>query len=456
MTSGSLWSEDLLARALEKDPSTLSPVTLISTDTRALTRGALFVALTGERYDGHDFLEQAREAGAVAAVVRRGTPSVAGLKLWEVGDTKSALGALARERRRLLGGPVVGITGTNGKTSTKEMLHALLSTKWRVHSTRANENNLVGVPLTILRAPAETDALVVEVGASEVGEVARLREVVEPTLAVITNVAKAHLDGFGSLERVVEEKLALLSGVESAVVGTDPPDLGRRAGALARSVWTAGLSQKAVFHPERWQMESDGHLRLWFDSTEFRVPALGIHQGENATVAVAAGVRLGLSLEEIAQGLPEANLPSGRCEILSPGSITLINDCYNSNPASISALLETVKSLRGDRQLVLLLGSMLELGPDSSTLHEEVTEAVLEMEPDVVGTLGDFREPFENRKDRVKGALVSADDPEQLAMQVRKLLEEDSIVVLKASRGVRLERAIPILQDREVSCSTTS
>jgi UDP-N-acetylmuramoyl-tripeptide--D-alanyl-D-alanine ligase len=179
----------------------------VSTDTRQLAPGELFVALGGERFDAHTFLGQARDKGAGAAVVRRGTPRVDGLPLFEVADTLVALGALARARRRQLprGSPVVAVTGSSGKTSTKELIRAVLATTYRVHATGGNLNNLVGVPLTLLSAPDDAEALVVEAGASVPGEIPRLRAVIEPTIAVITNVGYAHVEGFGSRAGGVQE-----------------------------------------------------------------------------------------------------------------------------------------------------------------------------------------------------------------------------------------------------------
>ena len=177
----SRWSAEFVARALGV-PVAGRGFSEISTDTRTLAPGALFVALVGEQFDGHAHLAAAREKGAAAAVVRRGTPVVQGLTLIEVGDTLAAYGRLGRERRREITGPVVAITGSNGKTSTKEMLAAVLRTRWRVHATRLNLNNLVGVPQTILAAPPGTDALVIEAGASEAGELARARDIIEPTI----------------------------------------------------------------------------------------------------------------------------------------------------------------------------------------------------------------------------------------------------------------------------------
>ncbi|MGH7528273.1 MAG: Mur ligase family protein, partial [Gemmatimonadales bacterium] len=220
------WSEGAIRRALGlAAPDEGRWFTAISTDTRSIPAGALFVALAGERFDGHEYLSAAADAGAAGAVVREGTPAVPGLTLFEVPDTLRAFGRLARARRRRLTGPVIAITGTNGKTSTKEMLAAALGTRYRTYATRANLNNLVGVPLTILEAPEDTEALVVEAGANLPGEIGRCREIIEPGITVVTNAVAGHLEGFGSLEGVVEEKLSLTDGVELAIVGVEPPAL---------------------------------------------------------------------------------------------------------------------------------------------------------------------------------------------------------------------------------------
>ena len=227
------WDSQSVATALGVSAPAELRFTGVTTDTRHLAPGTLFVALKGDRFDAHDFLADARTKGAAAAVVRRGTPRVDGLPLFEVADTLAALGLLARARRRRLPptSPVVAITGSSGKTSAKEMIRAVLATRYRVHATSGNLNNLVGVPLTILGAPDDAEALVVEAGASVPGEIARLRDVIEPTIAVITNVGYAHVEGFGSLEGVLREKLALVPGAGVAVVGTDPQrSRARRAG----------------------------------------------------------------------------------------------------------------------------------------------------------------------------------------------------------------------------------
>ena len=429
----------------------------VSTDTRSLKRGALFVALVGEKFDGHKFLEEARERGTLGAVVKRGTAPVDGLGYFEVNDTLAALGLLACERRREIAGPVVAVTGSNGKTATKEMLAAALGTKWVVHATRENLNNLVGVPLTVLDAPAICDCLVVEVGASEPGEVARLRRVVEPSIGVVTNVAVAHLEGFGTVERVLQEKISLLENVQLAVVGTNPPSLAARAAEVAQRVVTAGLGEAARVRPADWGLDARG--RGWLDRGGVRValPLVGRHQLDNALLALAVAEELGLDRESVAAALGKVRLPPGRCEVLTGGDRTVLHDAYNANPASLTALLETARVLRGGRPLVVVLGTMLELGDNSAKLHAEMAGAVMAAEPDMVAVLGEFVPAFERFARDLGDRLLTADDPESLGRLVAGRLSGGELVLVKGSHGMRLERAVPyLLLSSETSCSTTS
>ncbi len=427
----------------------------ISTDSRTLRPGDLFVALVGERFDGHRFLDQAARAGARGAVVRRGTAPAAGLVLLEVDDTLSALGSLARARRREIAGPVVAVTGSNGKTATKAMLAAALGTRWRTHATRENLNNLVGVPLTILEAPDDTEALVVECGASIPGELGRLRAAVEPTIGVVTNVSAAHLAGFGSLEGVMEEKVSLLQGAPLAVVGQRPPELAAWARRVAGRVVTAGLAPGADLTPDRWHVDERGRPVLTVRGTRFTLPLVGRHQAENAIGALAVAVELGLDLPRVAEALGRVELPHGRCEVISAGGLVLINDTYNANPVSLAAALEVARTTRGNRPLVILVGTMLELGPESADLHQQMAEQLLAAQPDLIGAVGDFIPPLERR--RLGARLVTAADADALGRAVAPRLKGGEMVLLKASRGVQLERAIPhLVGGREASCSTIS
>ena len=419
----------------------------ISTDTRAVTPGALFVALRGERFDAHGFLPAAAAAGAVAAVVHEGTPSVPGLSLLEVPDTLRAFGALARARRARITGPVVAITGTNGKTSTKEMLAAALGTRYVTYATRANLNNLVGVPLTILEAPTETEALVVEAGANAPGEIARYREIIRPDAVVITNAVTGHLEGFGSLEGVLEEKLSLSVGVDLAVVGVDPPALAVGARRRARSVRTAAL-QDADLVPERVEVGPDARPVIAIGGRTFTLAARGLHQADNAVRVWAVAEALGLDLDQVASALERFTLPGGRGELLQVGGLTILNDCYNANPQSFRSAIATARSLRQGRPLVFVAGTMRELGAESGALHRTVAYELVELGPDLLAAVGDFVPALEPYAEQLGDRLVTASDPAALAPLLSERLRGDEVVVLKASRGVALERILPALTAR--------
>jgi UDP-N-acetylmuramoyl-tripeptide--D-alanyl-D-alanine ligase len=419
----------------------------ISTDSRAIEPGALFVALRGERFDGHDYLEGVARAGASAAIVRRGTPEIAGLALYEVDDPLRAFGQLAHMRRRSLAGPVVAVTGTNGKTSTKEMLSAILSTRYRTYATRANLNNLIGVPLTILEAPQDTEALIVEAGANLPGEIARYREIIEPSITVITNAVAGHLEGFGSLAAVVEEKLDLTENVPLAIVGVDPPALAEGARRRAHQVRTAALAA-ADLVPEHVTLDDSARPVITIREHRFVLAARGLHQADNAVRAWAVAEALQLDLERVARALEEFAIPGGRGELIQEGALTILNDCYNANPQSFRAAIATAAALRGSRRLVFVAGTMRELGSESAALHQEIAEALVDLHPELLAAVGDFVPALEPYAGALHHRLVTAADPLALGPRLAQHLRGDELVVLKASRGVALERILPALKAR--------
>jgi UDP-N-acetylmuramoyl-tripeptide--D-alanyl-D-alanine ligase len=426
-----------------------APVTFstISTDTRTIQPGALFVALTGERFDGHDHLPAAVQAGATAAVVRQGTPPVRGLTLYQVDDPLRAFGRLARYRRMSLDGPVIAVTGTNGKTSTKEMLRAVLGTRFRTYATRANLNNLVGVPLTILEAPADTEALIVEAGANLPGEIARYREITQPSITIVTNAVAGHLEGFGSVEGVVAEKLALTDGVPLAILGMDPPVLAAGARERARSVRTAGL-RDADLTPTRVTLDEAARPVLTFGPTSFTLAARGLHQADNAVRVWAVVEALDLDRDAAASALEEFSIPGGRGELLQEGDLTILNDCYNANPQSFRAVIATASAMRGTRRLVFVAGTMRELGENAAALHREIAEQLVDLHPELIAAVGDFVPALEPYAGALHHRLITAPDPLALAPLLSERLRGDEIVVLKASRGVALERILPALKAR--------
>jgi UDP-N-acetylmuramoyl-tripeptide--D-alanyl-D-alanine ligase len=449
------WTDEVVREAVHPVAVTVPPTgdrpsefTEVATDTRTLARGALFVALKGERFDGHDHLAAARERGAVGAVVREGTPPVPGLTLYHVGDTLEAYGHLARARRQTISGPVVAIGGANGKTSTKEMCAAVLRTRYRTHSTPANDNNLVGVPKTILAAPPGTEALVIEAGASIRGELARMRPVIEPGLTVTTNVAISHLDGFGDLAGVLAEELDLLDGVPLAIVGTEPAALAEGARTRAQRVLTAGLA-RADRVPQAVTVDSTGRATVAVDGQRFLLPLLGQHQAANAMLAWTLGRELGLESAAMAEALRTLQIPGGRGEVIEAGGLTIVHDAYNANPASFLAAIATARQMRGSRRLVFVAGTMRELGAESARHHAAVAAALVGLEPDLLAAVGDFVAPLELYRNRLGDRLLTAADAPAMGPLLRARLTGDELVFLKASRGAALERILPFLTGQD-------
>ncbi|HET9134931.1 MAG TPA: UDP-N-acetylmuramoyl-tripeptide--D-alanyl-D-alanine ligase [Gemmatimonadales bacterium] len=422
--------------------------TAIGTDTRALVPGSLFVALAGERFDAHDFLAQARDAGATGAVVREGTPDVPGLVLYRVPDTLRALGDLAHAARHRIRGPVVAVTGQNGKTSTKEMLAAALATRWRVHKTPANNNNLVGVPLTILGAPEGTEALVVEAGANLPGEIARYREIIDPDIALVTNAGAGHLEGFGDVAGVVREKLALTRDVPLAIVGVVPRELAEGARARgARRVRTAGLAD-AELVPTAVELTADGRPRVTVAGRAFTLAARGAHQAGNAMFVWAVAEELGLDLDAVARALEAFTLPGGRGELSQHGALTILNDGYNANPQSFASAMALAQGMRAGRRLVFVAGTMRELGDASDALHAEVATELAALAPEVLALVGDFVPAFAPHRATFRGVLLEAPDAEAMGPRLAEVLRPADLVVLKGSRGTALERILPHILPR--------
>jgi UDP-N-acetylmuramoyl-tripeptide--D-alanyl-D-alanine ligase len=437
-------TSQFVAAALGTSPTPAGDFSEISTDTRSLIPGALFVALSGERFDGHDHLEKARAAGAGGAVVRKGTLPIAGLRFFEVTDTLEAYGRLGRARRKLVTGPVVAVTGSNGKTSTKEMTAAILRTRFATHATRLNLNNLVGIPQTILAAPEGTEALVIEAGANMPGEIDRARQIIDPSVGFITNVAESHLEGFGSVEGVLREKLALIKGVTLAVVGTEPAKLAEEARSMARRVVTAGVAG-ADITPASVIVSPSGEATFVVDGVKVALPLRGAHQVGNAMLAWSLVRELGLDPKAAGEALSSLVLPGGRGEILESGGYTIVHDASNANPSSFRAAIATAEAMRPGRRLVFVAGSMRELGAEAPRLHQEIAEGLVALAPDLLAVVGEFVPALGPAAARLGDRVLAAGDPIELGPRLAARLRGDELIFLKASRGVALERILPYL-----------
>ena len=448
------WTDAMVRRALglrvdlAQDGVTYTGV---STDSRQIEDGQLYVALVGDRFDGHDFVADAVSRGAVGAVVSRPPAGGADARLYPVEDTLVALGALASHRRGLLRTPVVAITGSSGKTTTKDLTAAALGAAKRVHATRGNLNNRIGMPLTLLATPEDAEAVVLELGSNEPGEIRILAQIAHPDIAVVTTVGESHLEKLGSLEGVLEEKLDILRSLASGghcVVGDEPPVLAERARSICDRVRVAGWSQRADddLRPQDADVDVFGRYEFRWRGARVQVPMIGRHAVSNAMIALAIADLIGVSATDAARGLATAEANPLRGEIRRIGGLTVIVDCYNANPQSVRAALDVLEGQGAAARRVAVLGTMLELGGESARLHREVLGSALTREIDLVVATGGFADAAVALGVGAGERVITAPDWRQAYPRLRERLAGDEIVLLKASRGVKLEGILPVLE----------
>ncbi len=442
------WTLDRVASALGSGPRGATALTRIATDTRHVARGDCFVALKGESFDAHDFLATAVEQGAAALVVSDARRAAnLGVPVYEVPDTLAALGLLARYRRRAWGGGrlVVGVVGTNGKTSTKELLKAALGGALQVHATTGNYNNLVGVPLTLFALPDDADVAVIEMGTNQPGEVATLRAIVEPDVVVVTSIAEEHLEGLGDLAGVLREEVSGCAGVPLVIVPASQPEIGEAAVPLAQRTVSAGLDDGDL-RPTAWGTEPDGQGWVELEGVRVTIPLRGVHNLRNAMLALAVARECGVSVEAAARSLASMPSPPMRVHFESHGNVTIINDAYNSNPGSARVALELLEHAGAGRQRVAVLGTMLELGTHADRLHDEVARAALAGGSELVVGVGAFADAL-SRVAPGDPRVASGETPEAAWDATRSRLAPDAVILLKGSRGVRLERLVPMISE---------
>jgi UDP-N-acetylmuramoyl-tripeptide--D-alanyl-D-alanine ligase len=421
----------------------------VSTDTRKLVPGSLFVAIRGERFDGNDYVSAAAAQGAVGALVSRSV--TAPLGQIEVADTRLAFGAMARAWRGNFAIPVVAVTGSAGKTTVKELIAAILGASRRVCVTEGNLNNDIGVPLILMRLDATHEALVIELGANHAGEIANLGGIVRPTISVITNAGPAHLEGFGSLEGVARAKGELIDSLPAdgvAILNADDrffPEWRRRAGA--RRVVSFGFGAAAdvrlTGEPAVSGAGSDFTIAMPDGRRiDVRLPLLGRANVGNALAAAAAASAAGASDDDIRRGLARARAVKGRLHPL-PGrrGATLIDDSYNANPSAARAALDFLSGCGGER--IFVLGNMLELGAEAASLHKAVGEYA-RGRCDRMITVGDLA--AEAARAFGKNALPFA-TLEAAAPGLLERLGPTVTVLVKASRSMGLDRLVALLAE---------
>ena len=431
----------------------------VSTDTRTIGPGMLFVALRGQNFDGHNFLNEAIARGAAAVMVdSRGTASVsADIPMVVVDDTTEALGALAGIHRGKFDIPVIAVGGSNGKTTTKDMLARVLAARYNVLATQGNLNNQIGVPQTLLGMQKAHEALVVEVGTNHPGELAALCRVVRPTHAVLTNIGHEHLEFFGSLEGVMEEESMLWRFADRGngpmvFINADDPLSVKAAKGLTRRV-LFGFGRRGVdVRGQSLRLDGRGCPAFRFSGMRMKKPAEvvlgvpGLHNAQNALAALAVGLSLRVPAAAAVDALEGFTASSKRMEVLTIGDVTILNDTYNANGDSTTAALATLAATATSGKRIAVLADMLELGDQSAAEHARVGGRAAELGIDYVLTYGQWA--AEISRAAAGCATVHYDQKNVLAEYLAELVAPGDVVLIKGSRGMAMEDIVTFLQQR--------
>ena len=425
-----------------------------SIDSRTVQPGELFFAVKGERFDGHDFVEQALSRGAIAAVVEKarlaGYSSPAGLLAVE--DTLAALQTLATAVRKIWGKTAIAITGSMGKTTTKEAIAHLLAIKYRVHRTKGNFNNHFGLPLGLLTLEPEYDLTVVEMGMSHPGEISALARIALPNQAVITNVAPVHLESFDSIAGIARAKYELIQALPhggTAVLNADDEYVCQFGRDFKGKVILFGTKPTADVRAENIEVLGPEGTRFDLVSREMRQPVqsplLGKHNVYNVLAAAAVALEHGITPSEIAAALPSLQPADKRGQVVQVGNIAVLYDCYNSSPKALMAAVDTLAAMPARRRIVVA-GEMLELGATSEQLHRECGRYIAGSKLDfLLGVRGLAKQMVEAASEAGLGAEFVA-TPEEAGEWLARETREGDAVLLKASRGVKLEKALETWQ----------
>lgn len=437
----------------------------ISTDSRTVTEGALFIALRGNRFDGHHYAIEALEKGAGGVMIeeeKAGDIRLSGYQtrpVIVVRDTLQALGDIARDRRRKFAIPVVALTGSNGKTTTKEMIAACLETSFPILKTKGNLNNLIGLPLTLLSLTEKERVAIVEMGMNVPGEIRRLTEIAEPDVGLITNIQAAHLLGMGSIERIQEEKGELFRRMKkdgSIIVNQDDLRVVVLGEEFEGQKITFGIDHPADVMGREIRLKgregTSFTLILEGEEREVCLPILGKHFVSNALSAIATASLFGIDLERTIRALEQFEPYAMRMEVLPlQGGATLINDAYNANPKSMELSLQTLSEVKGRGRAIAVLGDMLELGEYAVEAHRQLGKRVAEFSIDFLFVMGEeapvvvesaIREGLAYERARV------IESHSEAASLVRAMAREGDWILVKGSRGMAMEKVVEELTER--------
>lgn len=443
------WLQNIFPEARNTDGLEKAEIKMVGTDSRARQKQGLFIPLKGASFDAHEFAEQAIANGAIALFWQRNRPVpdvvVEKAAVFLVEDTLSAMQHLAACYRNLVNPLVIGITGSNGKTTTKDLVASVFRQERRTHFTKGNLNNHIGVPLTILSMPPETETLIVEMGMNHFGEIEQLSNIAQPDYAVITNIGESHIEFLGSRAGIAKAKMEIISGLKdggSLVIDADEPLL-EPANDQAQTL-SCGFGEESDIHIQYVKVGLDGTAFELADGATFNIPLYGRHHAKNAAYAIALAEKEGISRTSVQKGFDDLAMTGMRFEWLKgKHHAHVINDAYNASPTSMKAAIEVVKEIEGFRDKVLVLGDIFELGEQADALHRSVAENI-EPPITVLFTLGE------------KAALISDETAKrcndlevkhfasqsELIQALEMYMHDESLILFKASRGMKFENMI--------------
>ena len=441
------------AYTLNHNADLTTPVTAISTDTRTLQPGDCFIAITGPTHDGHKHIQTAIDNNAACVIINKGvrhlfaTDSPCTTPILAVDDTITALGQLAKWYRTYINAKLIAITGSAGKTSTRHILTHVLSKHFNCHQSPKSFNNNIGLPLTILSAQPDHDIIIAELGSNAPGEIAYLTDIAQPDIAVVTNIAPAHLEGFGSIENIIKEKSSIAQGLTKDgkfLINADHPDLVIHCQNLQLPFITFGTNPDAdIAIPNIRTMGLTGTITI--DDTTIDVPLPGRANLLNTIAAYAVSAHIGLTPEQFAQAITDIAPPDMRLNIISAGYFTIINDCYNANPASMRNALDCLRSIASDhnRRSVFIAGTMGELGPQSQQLHADLGANIAAEQVDLLLAVGKFADSTANAAKSAANATIEThifENTDNLCKKLQLFVKPDDIILVKGSRSAKLER----------------
>jgi len=441
------------------NPDEFKPVTKVVIDSRKVKKKSMFVAIKGNRFDGHNFVKEAVNNGAGAVVINRnklGEFEDLEIPFVTVKNTLKAYGDIARIWRRKLNGNVISITGSNGKTTTKEMLSVLLSERYKVTKTESNNNNQIGVPLTILSANEKTELLVLEHGTNHFGEIEYTAKIAEPDYSLITNIGDSHVEFLKNRNGVYKEKSALLK-ITGELGGTvfinnDDPLLSKNKNKFNHVV-TYGFNKLSNVQGTITDFTESGNpeinIKGFGKNLSVVLPLLGFSNAINYLAAVAVALKLGLKKSEILNGTKKIKPVNGRLNLIKRKGFALIDDTYNSNPQSVKEALDVIKKINTYKNKIIILGDMFELGEKSIEYHKKLGTKIKSVKPMIVLTIGRHMKYLTDELVRKKLNSVHFRTRKALVKYLEKLNLNGALILIKGSRGMRMEEFVELIMERE-------